>query len=87
MPLGATYPCDDSVLRRRPWIELQWTWHFDTRHMFLDMSDGPPVQFPSDWFPVLQAATAAERKHFAVPLDHEQIFWPETDEDVTFQLY
>ncbi|WP_408433466.1 DUF2442 domain-containing protein [Paraburkholderia fungorum] len=36
---------------------------------------------------MLQAATAAKRKHFAIPLDHEQIFWPETDEDVTFQLY
>jgi hypothetical protein len=56
--------------------------HFDRVHMFLDMSDGRALQFPLDWFPVLQAATAAEREHFAISLDHEQIFWPEIDEDV-----
>jgi hypothetical protein len=43
--------------------------HFDRVHMFIDMSDGPAVQFPLDWFPVLQAATAAEREHFAISLD------------------
>jgi hypothetical protein len=56
--------------------------HFDSVHLFLDMSEGPAVQFPLDWFPVLQAATAAEREHFAISLDHEQIVWPEIDEDV-----
>ena len=56
--------------------------HFDSVNLFLDMSEGPAVQFPLDWFPVLQAATAAEREHFAISLDHEQIFWPEIDEDV-----
>ena len=38
---------------------------FDSTHLFLDMSDGRAVSFPLDWFPVLQAATAAEREHFA----------------------
>jgi hypothetical protein len=56
--------------------------HFDSVYLFLDMSEGPAVQFPLDWFPVLQAATASEREHFAISLDHEQIFWPEIDEDV-----
>ena len=27
--------------------------HFDSRYLFLDMSEGPAVQFPLDWFPVL----------------------------------
>jgi len=48
--------------------------HFDSVNLFLDMSEGPAVQFPLDWFPVLQAASAAEREHFAISLDHAQIF-------------
>jgi len=56
--------------------------HFDTAHLFLDLSDGRAVGFPLDWFPVLQAATAAEREHFAISLDRQQLFWPEIDEDV-----
>ncbi len=48
--------------------------HFDSVNLFLDMSEGPAVQFPLDWFPVLQAASTAEREHFAISLDHAQIF-------------
>ncbi|MFL9869928.1 DUF2442 domain-containing protein [Paraburkholderia fungorum] len=38
--------------------------HFDSRHLFLDLSDGRAVQFPLDWFPILQAATSAELRAF-----------------------
>ena len=55
---------------------------FDSTHLFLDMSDGRAVSFPLDWFPVLQAATAAEREHFAISMDHQQLVWPEIDEDM-----
>ncbi|WP_353558712.1 DUF2442 domain-containing protein [Paraburkholderia terrae] len=55
---------------------------FDSTHLFLDMSDGRAVSFPLDWFPVLQAATASEREHFAISIDRQQLFWPEIDEDV-----
>jgi hypothetical protein len=55
---------------------------FDSTHLFLDMSDGLAVSFPLDWFPVLQAATASEREHFAISMDRQQLFWPEIDEDV-----
>ena len=55
---------------------------FDSTHLFLDMSDGRAVSFPLEWFPVLQAATAAEREHFAISMDHQQLVWPEIDEDV-----
>ncbi|NLP60533.1 DUF2442 domain-containing protein [Paraburkholderia sacchari] len=55
---------------------------FDGVQLFLDMSDGGAVAFPLDWFPVLQAATAAEREHFAISMDHQQLFWPEINEDV-----
>ncbi|WP_367872596.1 DUF2442 domain-containing protein [Trinickia violacea] len=27
-------------------------------------------------------ATAAEREHFAISMDRQQLFWPEIDEDV-----
>lgn len=56
--------------------------HFDSAHLFLDLSGGKTVEFPLDWFPVLQAATAAEREHFAISMDRQQLFWPEIDEDV-----
>jgi hypothetical protein len=56
--------------------------HFDNTYLFLDFSDGQAVPFPLDWFPVLQAATAAEREHFAISMDRQQLFWPEIDEDV-----
>ncbi|WP_207000818.1 DUF2442 domain-containing protein [Trinickia mobilis] len=56
--------------------------HFDSAHLFLDLSGGQTVEFPLDWFPVLQAATAAEREHFAISMDRQQLFWPEIDEDV-----
>ncbi|AUT66833.1 DUF2442 domain-containing protein [Paraburkholderia terrae] len=56
--------------------------HFDDVHMFLDLSDGQTVPFPLGWFPVLQAATDAEREHFAISMDRQQLYWPEIDEDV-----
>ncbi len=56
---------------------------FDSAHLFLDLSDGRAVQFPLNWFPVLQAATSAEREHFAISMDHEQLYWPELDEDMS----
>jgi len=56
---------------------------FDSAHLFLDLSDGRAVQFPLNWFPVLQAATSAEREHFAISMDHEQLFWPELNEDMS----
>jgi hypothetical protein len=78
---------------RRPifeWLLIQETTmegaavgvYFDSAHLFLDLSDGQAVQFPLDGFPVLQAATTAEREHFAISMDRQQLFWPEIDEDV-----
>ncbi|MPW23946.1 DUF2442 domain-containing protein [Paraburkholderia sp. CNPSo 3157] len=46
------------------------------------MSNGQAVSFPLGWFPVLQAATAAEREHFAISMDRHQLLWPEIDEDI-----
>jgi hypothetical protein len=56
--------------------------HFDSGHLFLDLSDGQAVEFPLGWFPVLQAATEAERGHFAISLDRQQLYWPELDEEM-----
>ncbi|MPW22496.1 DUF2442 domain-containing protein [Paraburkholderia sp. CNPSo 3157] len=56
--------------------------HFDGTHLFLDLSNGRAVSFPLGWFPVLQAATAAEREHFAISMDRQQLLWPEIDEDI-----
>lgn len=56
--------------------------HFDSRHLFLDLSDGRAVQFSLDRFPILQSATSAERGHFAISMDRQQLFWPEIDQDI-----
>jgi hypothetical protein len=55
---------------------------FDNTHVLLTLSDGQSVRFPLNWFPVLKAATATEREHFAISLDQQQLFWPEIDEDL-----
>lgn len=57
--------------------------HFDSGHLFLDLSDGQAVEFPLGWFPVLQAATATERGCFAISLDRQQLYWPELDEEMS----
>jgi hypothetical protein len=56
--------------------------HFDSAHLFLDLSDGRAVEFPLNWFPTLAAATEAEREHFAISIDKQQLIWPELDEDM-----
>jgi hypothetical protein len=55
---------------------------FDSAHLFLDLADGRVIEFTLDWFPILQAATDAERTHFAISLERDQLFWPELDEDM-----
>lgn len=70
------------LFRRRPWKALRWVCISTARTCFLNLSDGQAVQFPLDGFPVLQAATTAEREHFAISMDRQQLFWPEIDEDV-----
>jgi hypothetical protein len=55
---------------------------FDRAHLFLDLTDGRAIEFPLDLFPVLQAATDAERVRFAISLDRGQLYWPELDEDI-----
>jgi Protein of unknown function (DUF2442) len=55
---------------------------FVRAHVVLDLADGRAVPFPLHWFPILEAATTAEREHFAISMDHQQVYWPELDEDM-----
>jgi hypothetical protein len=55
---------------------------FVRAHVVLDLADGRAVPFPLHWFPILEAATTAEREHFAISMDHQQVHWPELDEDM-----
>ena len=57
--------------------------HFDSGHLFLDLSDGQAIEFPLVWFPVLQAATAAERGCFAISVDGQELYWPDLDEEMS----
>lgn len=56
--------------------------HFDSKHLFLDLTDGRAVGFPLDRFPALRAATPAERGHFAISMDRRLLLWPEIDEEI-----
>lgn len=56
--------------------------HFDSRSLFLDLSDGRAVRFPLGRFPALQSATAAEREHFAISMDRRHLLWPEIEEEI-----
>jgi hypothetical protein len=56
--------------------------HFDSRHLFLDLSDGRAVQFSLERFPALQAATSTERERFAISMDRRQLLWPEINEEI-----
>jgi Protein of unknown function (DUF2442) len=55
---------------------------FVRAHVVLDLADGRAVPFPLHWFSILEAATTAEREHFAISMDHQQVYWPELDEDM-----
>src|SRR5579863_8514343 len=57
--------------------------HFDSTHLFLELSDGREMRLPLRLFPVLEVATAAEREHFAISIDHQQLLWPELDEEMS----
>ena len=46
---------------------------FDNAHLFIVLSDGRAIEFPLDWFSLLEAATADERRHFAISLDRQQL--------------
>ncbi|WP_343056441.1 DUF2442 domain-containing protein [Paraburkholderia ultramafica] len=37
---------------------------------------------PIELVPVLETASQAEREHFAISMDRQELFWPEIDEDV-----
>ncbi|MEM5389951.1 DUF2442 domain-containing protein [Paraburkholderia phymatum] len=56
--------------------------HFESSNVFLHFADGRAVGFPLDWFPLLQVASDRDRANFAISLDHQQLFWPELDEDM-----
>ena len=56
--------------------------HFNSRHLFLDLSDGRAVRFSLDRFPSLQTATSAEREHFAISMDRRRLLWPEIGEEI-----
>jgi hypothetical protein len=57
--------------------------HFNSTHLFLELSDGREIGFPLRLFPVLEAASADAREHFAISMDHQQLYWPELDEDMS----
>ena len=57
--------------------------HFDSAHLFLELSDGREFPVPLRLFPILEAATTAQREHFAISIDHQHLLWPELNEDMS----
>jgi hypothetical protein len=55
---------------------------FDSAYLFLDLGLGRALEFPLDWFPLLQAAIGAGRPRSAISLDCDQVLRPELDDDM-----
>ena len=56
---------------------------FDGPMMYIDLSDGRAIQLPLRLFPILDEASSEQRKHLAISLDGQQLFWPELHEDMS----
>jgi hypothetical protein len=56
---------------------------FDQTRFWVELSDGRALGIPIAWFPVLEAATDAQR--LAFELSTSGISWDEIDEDISVQ--
>jgi hypothetical protein len=49
----------------------------------VDLTDGRTVSVPLAWYPRLVHGTAAERSHWELLGEGEEIHWPDLDEDIS----
>jgi len=56
---------------------------FDDSTMWVDLVDGRVLGIPLSWFPVLEAATPAQRLNYW--LSSRGLHWDEIDEDISVE--
>jgi hypothetical protein len=58
---------------------------FHRGRMLVRFTDGRELTVPLEWFPRLQNATVAQRKHWQLVGGGIGIHWPDIDEDISIE--
>ncbi|MDB5505965.1 MAG: hypothetical protein JWR75_603 [Devosia sp.] len=58
---------------------------FDETTMWVDLVDGRILGIPLSWFPVLQQATAEQRRDYWISVSGNGLHWDEIDEDISVE--
>ena len=56
---------------------------FDEASLVVDLMDGRTISVPLAWYPRLQQATEAQRRHWEMAGAGYGIHWPDIDEDLS----
>lgn len=56
---------------------------FDAEMMHVHLTDGRIVSVPIKWFPLLQDATAQQRRRYEIGGGGRSLHWPDIDEDLS----
>jgi hypothetical protein len=56
---------------------------FRAAMMFVHLQDGRSIGAPLAWFPILEQATPAQRKHYEIGGGGVSLCWPEIDEELS----
>jgi hypothetical protein len=66
-----------------PTTALARSVEFDREMMHVILGDGRTISVPIIWFPLLHAATPAQREHYEIGGGGVSLHWPELDEDLS----
>lgn len=66
-----------------PTTALAKSVNFDEEMMHVSLTDGRLISVPIIWFPLLRAATSAQRARYEIGAGGTSLHWPELDEDLS----
>ena len=66
-----------------PTTALAKSVEFDEEMMHVSLTDGRLISVPIIWFPLLRAATPAQREQYEIGGGGTSVHWPELDEDLS----
>lgn len=83
--LAEAQPGSGKKLRRAyvPTTALARSVEFSDEMMHVLLTDGRIISVPIIWFPLLHAATAAQRERYEIGGGGVSLHWPEIDEDLS----
>ena len=55
----------------------------DDRSIVARLDDGRVISVPLSWSWRLERATPAQRSHYVISADGEEVHWPDIDEDIS----